>query len=102
MRAPQRMTRIARVQPADVLVVFVITGDLAKVMTFRSLYRLSAGGLLDCPIVGVAAQDWTGQEPHDHARTCIEGAVSEPVWGPAAGDGLLTGQGAWHESWVTA
>ena len=28
-------------QPADVLVVFGITGDLAKVMTLRSLYRLS-------------------------------------------------------------
>ncbi|HEX3679301.1 MAG TPA: hypothetical protein VHU90_06250, partial [Galbitalea sp.] len=38
----------------DVLVVFGITGDLAKVMTFRSLYRLEARGLLDCPIVGVA------------------------------------------------
>ena len=29
-------------RPADVLVVFGITGDLAKVMTFRSLYRLEA------------------------------------------------------------
>ena len=38
--------------PADVLVVFGITGDLAKVMTFRSLYRLERRGLLDCPIVG--------------------------------------------------
>jgi glucose-6-phosphate 1-dehydrogenase len=27
-------------RPADVFVVFGITGDLAKVMTFRSLYRL--------------------------------------------------------------
>ena len=27
-----------------------ITGDLAKVMTFRSLYRLEKRGLLDCPI----------------------------------------------------
>ena len=27
-------------KPADVLVVFGITGDLAKVMTFHSLYRL--------------------------------------------------------------
>lgn len=26
--------------PADVLVIFGITGDLAKKMTFRSLYRL--------------------------------------------------------------
>ena len=39
--------------------VFGITGDLARVMTFRSLYRLEARGLLDCPIVGVAVDDWT-------------------------------------------
>ena len=39
-------------QPADVFVVFGITGDLAKVMTFRSLYSLERRGLLDCPIVG--------------------------------------------------
>ena len=32
--------------------MFGITGDLAKVMTFRSLYRLERRGLLDCPIVG--------------------------------------------------
>ena len=31
-------------QPADVFVVFGITGDLARVMTFRSLYRLEARG----------------------------------------------------------
>ena len=36
-------------QPADVLVVFGISGDLAKVMTFRSLYRLERRGLLDLP-----------------------------------------------------
>ena len=40
-----------RPAPADVFVVFGITGDLAKVMTFRSLYRLEARGLLQCPIV---------------------------------------------------
>lgn len=43
--------------PADVFVVFGITGDLAKVMTFRSLYRLELRGLLQCPIVGVAVDD---------------------------------------------
>ena len=30
--------------PADILVIFGITGDLAKVMTFRSLYRLERRG----------------------------------------------------------
>jgi glucose-6-phosphate 1-dehydrogenase len=60
-------------RPADVLVVFGITGDLAKVMTFRSLYRLDARGLLDCPIVGVAVDDWTDDQLRERARESIEG-----------------------------
>ena len=63
----------AQSQPADVLVVFGITGDLAKVMTFRSLYRLEQRGLLDCPIVGVAVDDWTEADLVDRARESIEG-----------------------------
>jgi glucose-6-phosphate 1-dehydrogenase len=62
------------VQPADVLVIFGITGDLAKVMTFRSLYRLERRGLLNCPIVGVAADDWSLERLRKHARESIEGA----------------------------
>jgi glucose-6-phosphate 1-dehydrogenase len=56
---------------ADALVIFGITGDLAKVMTFHSLYRLERRGLLDCPIIGVAANDWTVEQLRDHARQCI-------------------------------
>ena len=44
---------------ADVFAIFGITGNRAKVMTFRSLYRLERRGLLDCPIVGVAVDGWT-------------------------------------------
>ena len=61
------------VKPADVLVIFGITGDLAKVMTFLSLYRLERRGLLDCPIVGVAGDDWTLEHLREHARESIEG-----------------------------
>jgi glucose-6-phosphate 1-dehydrogenase len=60
-------------QAADVLVIFGITGDLAKVMTFHSLYRLEKRGLLNCPIVGVAGDDWTLEHLREHARACIEG-----------------------------
>src|SRR5215217_7257550 len=56
----------------DALVVFGITGDLAKVMTFRSLYRLERRGLLDCPIIGVAVDDWTVEQLKERARTSIE------------------------------
>jgi glucose-6-phosphate 1-dehydrogenase len=64
-------------QPADVFVVFGITGDLAKVMTFRSLYRLERRGLLTCPIVGVAVDDWTEDHLRQHARESIVGAGEE-------------------------
>ena len=58
---------------ADVFVIFGITGDLAKVMTFRSLYRLERRGLLQCPIVGVAGNDWTVDQLVQRARESIEG-----------------------------
>jgi glucose-6-phosphate 1-dehydrogenase len=59
---------------ADALVVFGITGDLARKMTLRSLYRLERRGRLDCPIVGVAVEDWTAQRLREHAREAIEGS----------------------------
>jgi glucose-6-phosphate 1-dehydrogenase len=59
---------------ADVLVIFGITGDLAKKMTLRSLYRLERRGLLNCPIAGVAVEDWTVEHLREHAREAIEAA----------------------------
>ncbi len=55
----------------DVFVIFGITGDLAKVMTFQALYRLEQRKLLDAPIVGVAVDDWTHEQLVDRARTSI-------------------------------
>ena len=58
---------------ADVFVAFGITGDLAKVMTFRSLYRLERRGLLNCPVLGVSVDDWSVDHLREHARAAIEG-----------------------------
>jgi glucose-6-phosphate 1-dehydrogenase len=63
---------------ADALVIFGITGDLARVMTFQSLYRLEARGLLDCPVVGVAIDDWTREHLAAHAHDSIA-ATGEPL-----------------------
>ena len=62
----------------DVLVIFGLTGDLARVMTFRSLYRLERRNMLDVPIVGVAADDWTVDQLIERARTSIV-ATGEPL-----------------------
>jgi glucose-6-phosphate 1-dehydrogenase len=68
------MSEVEQHREADVLVIFGITGDLAKKMTLRSLYRLESRGLLDCPIVGVAVEDWTIEHLREHARESIEAA----------------------------
>ncbi len=57
---------------ADALVIFGITGDLARKMTFRSLYRLERRGLLNQPVIGVAVDDWQVEQLADRARESIE------------------------------
>jgi glucose-6-phosphate 1-dehydrogenase len=56
---------------ADALVIFGITGDLARKQTFRSLYRLERRELLDVPVFGVARQDLTDDELRRRARDAI-------------------------------
>ncbi len=57
---------------ADALVVFGITGDLARKQTLRSLYRLERRRQLDCPVIGVARSDWSDQRLREHARRSIQ------------------------------
>jgi glucose-6-phosphate 1-dehydrogenase len=68
----------SRAHRANALVIFGITGDLARRMTFRSLYRLEARGLLDLPIIGVAVDDWDTEQLRARARDSIE-AVEDSV-----------------------
>ncbi len=63
---------------ADTLVIFGITGDLAKKMTFAALYRLEARGALECRIIGVARSHWSQTELDGHARKSIEASVPDP------------------------
>ena len=69
--------------PSDALVVFGITGDLAKLMTLKSLYLMDRAGRLDMAIVGVAFDDWSLEHLIRHARKCIVDAgvdVDEEVF----------------------
>jgi len=59
---------------ADALVVFGITGDLARRMTLPALYRLTQQGLLTCPVVGVGRRPVRDDELARHARDAIEAA----------------------------
>ena len=57
---------------SDLLVIFGITGDLARKMTYRALYRLEARDQLDCPIVGVASDDMSKEKLVERARQAID------------------------------
>ncbi len=57
----------------DVLVIFGITGDLARKQTFQALYRLEERGLLLCRVVGVASSDWSQEQLVERARESILG-----------------------------
>ncbi|MGK2932579.1 MAG: glucose-6-phosphate dehydrogenase [Solirubrobacterales bacterium] len=73
----------------DALVIFGITGDLARKMTFRALYRLERRDKLDCPIVGVGRRtDWGHETMRQRAKESIEaslGPVDEEVFRRLAG-----------------
>jgi glucose-6-phosphate 1-dehydrogenase len=71
---------------ADAFVSFGITGDLAKKMTFVSLYRLEREGRLDLPIVGVAVEDWTDEQLRQHVRECVKESLPQ---GEALDDAVL-------------
>jgi glucose-6-phosphate 1-dehydrogenase len=47
-------------------------------MTFRALYRLEARGKLDCPIVGVAIDDWSVEQLREHAREAVAATTEDP------------------------
>ncbi|HUG00153.1 MAG TPA: glucose-6-phosphate dehydrogenase [Ilumatobacter sp.] len=60
--------------PADALVLFGATGDLAKRKLFPALYDLEARGHLTVPVIGVARSDWTDESFCQHAQEAIEDA----------------------------
>ena len=57
---------------ADALVVFGITGDLARRSTLPALYSLSQQGLLTCPVIGVGRRPVSGDALRKHATEAIE------------------------------
>ena len=71
------MTATEHSEQADALVIFGITGDLARKMTFRSLYRLERRKLLKQPIIGVAVEDWGVEQLAERARESIEASGEE-------------------------
>ena len=48
----------SRTAQSDALVLFGVTGDLARKKIFPALYAMAKRGVLDVPVVGVASSPW--------------------------------------------
>jgi len=62
---------------ADALILFGITGDLARRHLFSALYHLTAAGKLDMRVVGVASSSLTVRELRARAREALEAAGTD-------------------------
>jgi glucose-6-phosphate 1-dehydrogenase len=58
--------------PADALVFFGATGDLARRKILPALHGLTRRGQLDIPVIGVAKAGWSLDQLKAHARDGIE------------------------------
>jgi glucose-6-phosphate 1-dehydrogenase len=66
------VTTTTDTRAADTLVIFGITGDLAKKMTFPALYNLERRGEIGCQVVGVTRRGWSHEDLRRHGRSTIE------------------------------
>lgn len=73
--------------PADALVFFGATGDLAHKQIFPALYQLVLRDGLDLPIIGVANAGWTLEQLAERARDSISahGDLDEKVFAKFSG-----------------
>ena len=62
----------SRTTPADALVIFGVTGDLAHKMIFPALYAMARRGALNVPVVGVASSTWSLAQLRKHAKDSIK------------------------------
>ena len=62
--------------PADVVVLFGATGDLAKKKLFPALYNMELTGGLNADVVGVASTRWDHKQFVDNAFEAIRTRVS--------------------------
>ncbi|MCO6411231.1 MAG: glucose-6-phosphate dehydrogenase [Thiogranum sp.] len=66
---------------SDALVLFGVTGDLARKKIFPALYALAKRGVIDVPVVGVARSTWSLAQLRQRATESIEqsGRIDDPA-----------------------
>ncbi len=58
-------------EPSDALVIFGVTGNLARKKIFPALYAMAKRGALEVPVVGVASSKWNAAQLRQRAEDSI-------------------------------
>lgn len=68
-------------EPCDALVLYGVTGDLARKKIFPSLYAMAKRGALNVPVIGVASSPWTQEQLCQRATDSINehGGIDDPA-----------------------
>ena len=74
--------------PSDALVLFGVTGDLARKKIFPALYAMCKRGALNVPVIGVATSAWRIEQLRARAKESVE--RDSGVDDPRALDRLLS------------
>ena len=72
------MARKEKLEPADALVLFGATGDLAKKKLFPALYSMGLNNSLHCAVFGVASTKWDHEQFVAHAFDGIKAVFPDP------------------------
>ena len=70
-------------KPADALVLFGATGDLAHKQIWPALHAMAKRGALKVPVVGVAYSQWDRDKALDYARTAVKdsgASITDDAW----------------------
>jgi glucose-6-phosphate 1-dehydrogenase len=74
---------MASLKPADALVLFGATGDLAHKQIWPALHAMAKRGALTVPVVGVAYSKWDRDKALDYARAAVKdsgASIDDPAW----------------------
>ena len=69
--------RTLHLEPADAVVLFGVTGDLAYRKIFPALLALAERGRLNVPVIGVARAGWDLAQLQDRARESAADFVTD-------------------------
>jgi glucose-6-phosphate 1-dehydrogenase len=70
-------------RPADALVLFGATGDLAHKQIWPALHAMAKRGALTVPVIGVAYSQWDRDRALDYARAAVKdsgASVQDDAW----------------------